>query len=60
MFKINLADSLFISTVKTKEIHKYNRLSVNLKALNKNNEDGRDCYLFGSTRDCGNAITVRN
>ena len=35
MFKINLADSLFISTVKTKEIHEYHGLSVNLKGLNR-------------------------
>ena len=45
MFTITLADSLFTSTVNTKEIHEYNRLSVNLKALNKKNEDVRDCYL---------------
>lgn len=47
MFKINLVDFLFIFMVKIKEIYKYNRLFVNLKVLNKKNEDGRDCYFFG-------------
>lgn len=60
MFTINLADSLCTSTAKTKEIHEYNRLSVNLKALNKKNEDVRDCYLFSSSHDFGNAITSRS
>ena len=60
MFTINLADFLFTSAAKTKEIHEYNRQSVNLKALNKKNEDVRDCYLFASSHDCSNAITARN
>lgn len=60
MFKINLVDFLFIFMVKIKEIYKYNRLFVNLKVLNKKNEDGRDCYFFGFIQDCGNVIIVCN